>query len=358
MTATTQDAGPTAAEVGEVLGRLMGDFSATAGTLLSTLGIRLGLWDALAAGPASAKTIARRAGAAVAYVGEWLRSQAAAGYVGYDPATALFSVSSAVAAVFGSGPMAGLTTGVTAQLEAWWAEQARYDEAFRTGNGIAWADLPASHAEGMDLITRAVVAPPLVAEWLPALDGVVSRLTAGAAAADVACGYGAPTLAMAQAFPASTFTGFDVDDASVARARRAAATAGLSDRVSFEVAAATDIAGGPYDLVTFVDALHDMGDPEGALRRSRAALADDGVVLLVEHAGSERLEENLNPVGRFFYAASAFVCTPNALAEHGRPLGSIPGEAALRRVAAAGGFSRVRRLEVNAPLNLLLELRA
>ena len=162
---------------------------------------------------------------------------------------------------------------------------------------------------------------------------------------------------MAEAFPVSRFTGFDVDDASVGRARRAAVESGVGGRVSFEVAAATEVTGGPYDLVTFVDVLHDLGDPQEALRRVRTVLADDGVVLLVEHAGSDRLEQNLDPVGRFFYAASVLVCTPNALAEHGSPLGSLPGEPALRQVAAGAGFTRVRRLELNAPLNLLVELR-
>jgi SAM-dependent methyltransferase len=217
----------------------------------------------------------------------------------------------------------------------------------------------------MDMITRAVVAPALVEQWLPAVGGIVARLSAGAAVADVGCGYGAACIAMAEAFPASRLTGFDIDDASVARARRAAlaagvaGVAGVAERVSFEVAAAADISGGPYDLVTFIDSLHDLGDPAGALRRARQVLADDGVVLLAEHAGSGKLEENLHPAGRFFYAASALVCVPNALSgEHPEePLGSIPGEQSLRRVASAAGFSRVRRVEAGAPLNLLLELR-
>jgi SAM-dependent methyltransferase len=164
---------------------------------------------------------------------------------------------------------------------------------------------------------------------------------------------------MAEAFPASRFTGFDIDDASVARARRAALAAGVAERVSFEVTAAADIPGGPYDLVTFIDSLHDLGDPAGALRRARHVLADDGVVLLAEHAGSGKLDENLHPAGRFFYAASALVCVPNALSGEPAeaPLGSIPGEQSLRRVASAAGFSRARRVEAGAPLNLLLELR-
>jgi SAM-dependent methyltransferase len=345
--------------VGAVLGQLMGDFAGAGGVILTELGLRLGLWDALAAGPATAETVAERAGAAVPYVREWLRSQAAAGYVGYDPAAGTFALVPGVIAVLGEGALSGLARGMAAQFGVWWSELERYEDAFRTGRGISWGALPAAHAEGMDLISRAVVAPALVADWLPALDGTAARLSAGAAVADVGCGYGGPAIAMAQAFPASTFTGFDADDASVARARKAALAAGVADRVSFEVAAAADVPAGPYDLVTFIDSLHDLGDPVGALRRIRQVLNDDGVVLLVEHAGSDRLEENLSPAGRFFYAASALVCVPNALAErnHGSPLGAIPGEQALRRVAAAGGFSRVRRVEVAAPLNLLLELR-
>lgn len=348
-----------AEQVEAVLGRLVGDFAGTAGVVLTALGLRLGLWDALAAGPASAETVAERAGAAVPYVREWLRSQAAAGYVNYDLEAGMFCLAPGVAAVLGTGPLAGLTAGMAAQLRVWWAELERYEDAFRTGRGISWGGLPAAHAEGMDLITGAMVAPALVGGWLPAVDGVADRLAAGAAVADVGCGYGAPTIAMAEAFPASRFAGFDADDASVARARKAALAAGVADRVSFEVAAATEVPGGPYDLVTFIDSLHDLGDPARALRRIGQVLADDGVVLLVEHAGSDLLEENLHPAGRLFYAASALVCVPNALADQPTcsPLGSIPGEQALRRVAAAAGFSRVRRVEAEAPMNLLLELR-
>ena len=359
MTDTVPGQEAAAEAVGAVLGQLMDDFAATGGVILTALGLKLGLWDALGAAPATAETVAERAGAAVPYVREWLRSQAAAGYVGYDPAAQTFRLAPGVAAVLGEGPLSGLTGGMAAQFRVWWSELDRYEDAFRTGRGISWGSLPAGHADGMDLITRAVVAPALVADWLPALDGVVDRLGTGAAVADIGCGYGAPAIAMAQAFPASTFNGFDADDASVARARRAALAAGVAERVSFEVAVAAEVPGGPYDLVTFIDSVHDLGDPVGALQQARKVLADDGVVLLVEHAGSDRLEDNLSPAGRFFYAASALVCVPNALAEQsqGRPLGAMPGEQALRRVARAGGFSRVRRPRADAPLNLLLELR-
>jgi hypothetical protein len=226
MTETVQvtEAGAAPEAVGAVLGRLMGDFAGTAGVILTELGLRLGLWDALAAGAATAETVAERSGTAVPYVREWLRSQAAAGYVGYDPAAGTFTLAPGVAAVLGEGPLSGLAGGVAAQFRVWWSELERYEDAFRTGRGISWGALPAAHAEGMDLISRAVVAPALVADWLPALDGVAARLAAGAAVADVGCGYGGPAIALAQAFPASAVTGFDVDDASVAQARKAART--------------------------------------------------------------------------------------------------------------------------------------
>jgi SAM-dependent methyltransferase len=347
-------AGP--AEVGQVMGQLMADLAATSGMLLTLVGIRAGLWESLAAGPASPGELAERAAAAEPYVREWLRSQAAAGYVTYEPAAGRYSLPPAVAAVMAAEPLRGLVEGTGMQAAAQWGEVSRYEEGFRTGRGIGWDEHGPAHSRGMDLISRAVVVPAL-AEWLTALDGVAARLTAGGSVADVGCGYGAPTIAIAQAFPHSRVLGLDPDDASVAVARKAAAEAGAGSRVTFEVGDAAGLPGDGYDLVAFFDCLHDLGDPVGALRRARQALAPGGSVLLVEHAGSAHPEENLNPVGRFFYAASALVCTPNALAQGSAGLGTIPGEAALRDVAAAAGFSRVDRVDVDAPLNILLQLR-
>jgi SAM-dependent methyltransferase len=349
---------PTAdpAEVGQVMGQLMADLAATSGMLLTLVGVRIGLWESLAAGPASPSDLAARSSASEPYVGEWLRSQAAAGYVRYEAATGRYTLPPAVAAVMAGEPLRGLVEGTGLQAAAQWTELTSYEEAFRTGRGIGWDEHGPAHSRGMDLISRAVVVPAL-ASWLAAVDGVAARLAAGGAVADVGCGYGGPTIAMAQAFPRSRFLGIDADDASIAWARKAAARAGLTSRVTFEVADAADLPGGEYDLVTFIDCLHDLGDPAGALRRVRQAVAPGGSVLLVEHAGSERTEENLSPAGRFFYAASALVCTPNALAHGGAGLGAIPGEAVLRRVAAEAGFSQVGRVDVDAPLNILLQLR-
>jgi SAM-dependent methyltransferase len=347
-------AGP--AEVGQVMGQLMADLAATSGMLLTLVGVRTGLWESLAAGPASPAELADRSSASEPYIREWLRSQAAAGYVRYEPATGRYSLPAAVAAVMAADPLRALVEGTGMQAAAQWAEVSRYEVGFRTGSGIGWDEHGPAHSRGMDLISRAVVVPAL-AGWLTALDGVATRLAAGGAVADVGCGYGAPTIAMAQAFPRSRVLGIDADDASIACARKAAAAAGLGSRAAFEVADAAGLPGGDYDLITFFDCLHDLGDPVGALRSAREALAPGGSVLLVEHAGSEHPEENLNPVGRFFYAASALVCTPNALAHGSAGLGTIPGEAALRGVAAEAGFFQVRRVDADAPLNILLQLR-
>jgi SAM-dependent methyltransferase len=349
-------AGADATEVGQVMGQLMADLAATSGMLLTLIGVRTGLWESLAAGPASPGELAARSSAAEPYVREWLRSQAAAGYLRYEPAAGRYSLPPAVAAVMAADPLRGLVEGTGLQAAAQWAEVDRYEEGFRTGSGIGWDEHGPAHSRGMDLISRAVVVPAL-AGWLTALDGVAARLEAGGTVADIGCGYGAPTIAIAQAFPHARVLGIDADDASIAWARKAAAEAGLGSRVSFEVADAAGLPGGEYDLVTFFDCLHDLGDPVSALRRAREALTQAGSVLLVEHAGSERPEENLNPAGRFFYAASALVCTPNALAQGGPGLGTIPGEAALRGVAAEAGFFQVRRVDVDAPFNILLQLR-
>lgn len=355
--ATTIDV-PTPEDVGQVIGRLMEDVSATSGVLLTLLGQRLGLWQAMAkSGPSTAAELASTSGTAEPYIREWLRSQTAAGYVTYEPGAARFALPPAVAAVLATAPLSGLVAGTAVQARVWWAELERYEDAFRTGSGIGWSEHPAAHSEAMDLISRAVVVSPLAHEWLRAVHGLANTLESGAVVADVGCGYGAPTIAMAQAYPASRFTGFDSDDASIAHARKAAAEAGLADRVTFEVSPATEVRGGPFDLITFVDVLHDLGDPVGALTAARRALTDGGSVLLVEHAGSDRLEENLNPIGRFFYACSALVCTPNALSQSTAALGTMPGEGILRRVAADAGFSEVRRVPVEAPLNILLDLR-
>jgi SAM-dependent methyltransferase len=230
-------------------------------------------------------------------------------------------------------------------------------ERFRSGDGLGWHEHHHDLYEGVERFFRPGYLAHLTSEWLPALDGVVEKLQAGARVADIGCGHGASTILMAQAFPASEFVGSDYHEASIAAARAAAERAGVADRVRFEVASAKDFAGGPFDLVCVFDALHDMGDPVGAAARVRSQLAGDGTWLVVEPSAGDTLEDNLTPVGRVYYAASTMLCTPASLSQEvGLALGAQAGEARLTDVLNQGGFTRVRRA-AETPFNLVLEVR-
>ena len=242
---------------------------------------------------------------------------------------------------------------------------AGFDEfaaAFGAGEGFGWHRHDALFWHGSDALTRVALPMHLIDAALDQLGPVAAALSAGGRALDVGSGYGTPTLAVARHFPQAGVLGIDYHDASVTYARHAAEEAGLADRVRFEVGSATDLPGGGHALVTYFDSLHDLGDPVCSLVQARAALAPDGAVMLVEPLGADRVEDNLTPSGRMFYAVSTLICTPNAVSQtadpHGHaPLGTQAGEALLRETAAAAGFTRVRRLPVEAPLNLILELR-
>jgi SAM-dependent methyltransferase len=233
----------------------------------------------------------------------------------------------------------------------------RITEAVRTGEGVGWHDHVHDVHEGCERFFRPGYNAHLIAEWLPALDGVVEKLQRGALVADVGCGHGASTILMAQAYPSSTFVGFDYHPESIERARALAADAGVGDRTAFEVAAAKDYPGEDFDLVCFFDCLHDMGDPAGAAAHVRSTLAPDGTWLVVEPFAGDDVADNLNPVGRIFYAASTQICTPASLSQEvGLGLGAQAGEARLAEVIRSGGFRSVRRA-AETPFNLVLEAR-
>lgn len=345
-------------QVARVMDNVMADLAGMAGVHLTMLGLRAGLWEAMAgAGPLTPAELAERSRTNERLVAEWLKGQAAGGYVGYASETGRFELPAAVAAVLAEEPSASLVRGLAQLYLAVGKELPPVEMALRTGEAVGWDGLLPEHWEGMDVTTTAAVSPVLVPAWLPALEGVEDKLRRGARVADIGCGYGAPLIAMAEAYPASGFSGFDYHDTSVAEARKAAARAGVGDRVRFEVAGATDFPVAGYDLVTFFDCLHDLGDPVAALSHTRQTLAADGTVLLVEWHAGDQIQDNFTPFGRLMYAASVTVCTPNALSQGGQALGTLPGERRLREVAVAAGFSRVRRVPVDAPLNLLLELK-
>jgi SAM-dependent methyltransferase len=342
-------------KVEEFLGKAISDVAATFHAGLVLIGDKLGLYRAMAgAGPLTPAELATRTGAHERYVREWLSAQAAGGYVTYDPATGRFTLPPEQAFLLLDADLPGAFQLSVGSIR----DEPKITDAFRTGAGVGWHEHDAGVYEGCERFFRPGYAMNLVSQWIPALDGVKARLEAGGRVADVGCGHGASTIIMGQAFPRATITGFDYHPASIEAARQAADKAGVGDRVSFEVSAAKGYPGTGYDLVTFFDCLHDMGDPVGAARHVRKSLATGGVWMLVEPFANDRLEDNLNPVGRLYYAASTLLCTPASLSQEvGLALGAQAGENRLREVLTQAGFTRVRRV-AQTPANMILEVRA
>jgi SAM-dependent methyltransferase len=340
------------------LGRMVGDLGAIATGALVVLGDRLGLYRAMRSGDKlSSGELARRTGTRERYVREWLSAQAAAGYVDYDDATNLFSLNPEQAAVFADEQSPAAMAGAFEVLSSFWLDEPKIAEAFRGERAVGWHDHSQCLFRGTERFFRPSYNANLVSSWLPALDGVVEKLQRGANVADVGCGHGSSTIVMARAFPNSRFVGFDYHAPSSESAREAAAGMGVAANTRFEVADAKSF-DGRFDLVAFFDCLHDMGDPIGAAAHVRESLAPDGTWMIVEPFAHDRLRDNLNPVGRIYYAGSTMVCTPCSLSQEvGLGLGAQAGELRLRQVVTAGGFKRMRRA-AETPFNLVFVARA
>jgi SAM-dependent methyltransferase len=341
----------------QFISQFAGDLGATVAAGGVVIGHRLGLYRALAEGPATAEQLADRTRCSTRYVTEWLRGQAAGGYVQYDPAGDSYSLTEeqAFALADPDGPVY-LPGAFVLALGALKAEP-RITSAFRTGDGLAWGDQDEDVIDGCELFFRPGYLANLVPSWIPAMDGVEAKLQAGARVADIGCGVGASSVLMAQSYPASTVVGSDGHDGSIELARKRAADAGVGGRVRFVTATAQTFDGGPYDLVTTFDSLHDMGDPVGAARHVRESLAPDGSWLIVEPAAADTVEGNLNPLGRVYYSFSTLLCVPSALSQPGgASLGAQAGEAAIRRVVTDAGFTRFRHV-ADALLNNVYEAR-
>jgi SAM-dependent methyltransferase len=338
-----------------LLGTMVSELGAAANAALVLTGDKLGLYRALAeGGPMTSAGLADKTGTHERYLREWLSSQAASGFVTYDARAETFALSPEQAAVFADEDSPVNMTGGFYSLAAVFADEPKLTEAFKTGKGVGWGERCNCLFCGVERFFRPGYRAHLVNEWLPALDGVVDKLKRGAKVADVGCGHGASTIIMAAEFPESEFVGIDFHEASIAHAREHAKAL---PNVSFQAARAQDFAGSGFDLVTMLDALHDMGDPVGAAARARQALKRDGTLMLVEPRAGDSLAENLNPVGRVFYAFSASVCVPASLNQDvGLALGAQAGEKRLAEVIRQGGFSRVRRA-AETPFNMVLEAR-
>jgi SAM-dependent methyltransferase len=340
------------------LARAVGDLSAGYGGVMVSLGHKLGLYKKMAgAGPTSARELAGRSGCSERYVREWLNSQAAGGYVGYHAISDTYELFPEQAMVLADEDSPVFLPPAWQVPASMWFDEPKTIEAFRTGKGVAWADHDGRLHGGVAAFYRNAYRASLVSTWLPALDGVVDRLHFGIVVADVGCGFGHSTILMARAFPNSRFVGFDAHPASIEAATENAIAAGVADRVRFEVASSVDYPGRAYGLICFFDSLHDMGDPIAAANHASSSMAPDGTVLLVEPFANDRVEDNLSPVSRMYYAASTTLCCAHAISEGGQVvLGAQAGEARIAEVFRKGGFTRFRRA-TETPFNLILEAR-
>lgn len=339
------------------LGQFVNDLGATVAAGSVVVGDRLGLYRALAEGPATAHELAQRTETDTRYVTEWLRCQAAGGYVMYEATTDTYSMTEeqAFALTDPDGPLylPGAFQLALGTLRA----EPRVTEAFRTGAGIGWHEQDPEVVVGCERFFRPGYIGNLTTSWLPALDGVQDKLRAGGRVADIGCGMGASTILMAQEFGNSTFAASDYHRQSIEGARKRAAEAGVGERIAFEVASAQTFSGTGYDLVTTFDCLHDMGDPLGAARHVRESLDSDGTWLVVEPFAQDTVAANLNPVGRIYYSFSTFLCVPNALSQPGGySLGAQAGAAGIRQVVTDAGFTRFRQA-AETPFNLVYEVR-
>jgi SAM-dependent methyltransferase len=340
------------------MGQIVGELGATVNAGLIVIGDRLGLYRAMAgAGPLSAKQLADRTGTTERYIREWLNAQAAGGFVEYEAATDRYVLPAEQAMALADEDSPAFVGGAFQLALATLRSAPRIEGAFISGEGVGWHE----HDEGVPIGCERFFRPGynanLLSAWIPSLDGVEEKLQAGASVADVGCGLGASTRLMAKAFSNSIFVGFDYHTESIELARTKAAAAGLADRTRFEVAPAAAFPGTGYDLIAMFDCLHDMGDPVGAATHVRKALAPDGTWLVVEPLAGDSIEQNINPVSRAYYGFSTFLCTPSSLSQEvGLALGAQAGEARIRDVALAAGFTRFRRVS-ETPFNAVYEVR-
>ncbi|HSU37536.1 MAG TPA: class I SAM-dependent methyltransferase [Propionibacteriaceae bacterium] len=360
MSTVIESAAPS--KVDAVMGQIVTELGATLGILLTDLGLRSGLWAAMrGVGPVSVADLTVQAGVPAPLVREWVRSQAAGGYLDYQPDTDRYILPEPVAVALLDAPGGAMIGACTEMLESMLDSYDDLAAAFTGDGSFGWHQRDPRHWHGTDRLTRAQLPADLIGAALATMPGIPDALDAGGRVLDVGCGFGFPTTVIADRFPRASVVGVDYHRQSVDEARRTAEAAGVGDRVTFTVAAATDLPGSNYALVTFFDSLHDFGEPVAALRAARDVLAPGGAVLVCDNDAAERVVDNLNPVGRMYYAVSTLICTPNALSQQGpvspEPLGTYAGAAKLSEVAHEAGFTRATRLTVPGALNLFLDLR-
>jgi SAM-dependent methyltransferase len=342
----------------ELTGKVVTDVAGSMGLLMAYLGDQLDLYSALAEiCPATSQELAESTGMKERYLREWLSANAAGGYIDYDSAVQKFSMTPEQAIIFAAEGNPHCMQGFFQAVVSGYTDIPKATDAIRSGTGLPWGD----HSEclfcGTERFFRPMYAANLVESWLPALDGLMEKLEAGAKVADVGCGHGSSTIIMAQAFPNSTFHGFDFHAPSIEHAREHARAAGVASNTIFEVTTAKEYPGKNYDLVAIFDALHDMGDPVGASKHVASTLAEGGTLMLVEPFAEDNLEDNSHPLGQIYYSFSTTICVPNSLSQEvGLALGAQAGEKRLTAVLNEGGLGQVR-CAATTPTNMVLEAR-
>jgi SAM-dependent methyltransferase len=339
------------------LGKVVGDFGASLSSALVYIGQKLGLYKAMSeAGPLTPAELAQRTNTSERYVREWLINQAAGGYAEYDSESGRYGLTPEQALALTDEQSPFYVGGGFFVIKAMTSAVSRIEDHFRNGGGMLWGEHDPDLFIGTEKFFRPGYSAHLVATWIPSLTGIEEKLKTGGKVADIGCGHGASTIIMARAFPNSRFWGFDNHEQSIQHAREAATAAGVSDRVTFDVGDARAFPGDAYDLVCYFDCLHDMGDPVGAIRRAAEVLANGGSALIVEPMAGNTVEENFNPIGRTFAAASTLCCTSNSLALGGPALGAVASEDAIRNTVLAGGLTQFRRA-TETPFNRVFEAR-
>jgi SAM-dependent methyltransferase len=341
-----------------LLGKLVGDLGATVSASLVLLGDRLGIYKAMADGKAvTPEELAAKTKLDARYLREWLSAQAAAGYIDYSAKSKKFKLTPEQACAFADEGGPAFFAGAFDVAQSMWLDEPRVAEAFKTGKGVGWHEHSPCLFHGTERFFRPGYNAHLVSRWIPSLKGMKDKLEKGARVADVGCGHGASTILMALAYPKSKFYAYDYHGPSITRAKQLAKEAGVAKRITFEQASAKDYPPLEYDMVAFFDCLHDMGDPVGAGKHVKSTMASDGTWMIVEPFAHDNLQDNLNPVGRIYYAASTMICTPASKSQEvGLGLGAQAGETRLKKVAKEAGFSKFRRA-AETPFNLVFEAR-
>jgi 2-polyprenyl-3-methyl-5-hydroxy-6-metoxy-1,4-benzoquinol methylase len=342
----------------EFMMKAVGDMASSLGAMTIILGDRLGLYKTMAkTGPITSEELAAQTNTAERYIREWLASQAASGYITYDPTQRKYFIPQENAMVLAHEDSPVFVMGSYQILRSIFKDEEKFVEIFKSGKGLRWGEHHHDLFEGTAKFFKPNYMSNLVQSWIPSLEGIEERLKKGAKVADIGCGYGFSSIIMAKEYPNSKFYGFDNHEPSIEAAKQISQQEGLADRVEFSVVSINESIGKDYDLVAFFDCLHDMADPIGALKFAKQSMKEDGVCMIVEPMGNDNVEDNLNLVGKIYYAASCLICVPNSLADNGMALGAQAGEKKTKEIAEKAGFTKFRRAS-QTPFNIVYEAKS